>query len=507
MKKSLKIALACALALLMPIGCCAAPANAADSYPAAYTAPEPTISDRDASGAYDVSDAVTLSPGGDLTIRSAGTYILSGNYEGMLVVEAGEADKVQLVLENAAITSVNGPAIYVRSADKVFLTAAEGTVNEISDGPDYTLTDGDTTPDAAVFSKADLTVNGAGRLTINGSCKHALVSKDDLVITAKDLTVNAQNVGLSGKDSVMLAEAAVNITAGSDGVRSDNDTDTAKGFVSVADSTLSIVSGNDGIQAATVFTAQNADVNIVSGGGSSARSGGAEESYKGIKAGYAITIGGGTCRIDSLDDAIHTDGSILISDGMLTLLSQDDAIHANEKVTISGGTLSITAYEGIEGSYILISGGDITIASSGDGINAARKSSSLTPTVEISGGSVSVTMGAGDTDGIDSNGNIIISGGTISVNGQSAFDCDGSVSFTGGTVYVNGQQVSTIPNQMMGRGQGGFGGQGGFSGQGGFGGHGAFGGQEGDFGGGQGDFGGGRGGLGGFGGGRGGMRP
>jgi hypothetical protein len=504
MKKSLKIALVCALALLMPIGCCAAPANAADSYSAAYTAPEPTVSDRDASGAYDASEAVTLSPDGDLAIRSAGTYILSGNYKGMLVVEAGEEEKVQLVLENAAITNENGPAIYVRSADKVFLTAVEGTVNEISDGSDYTFTDGDTTPDAAVFSKADLTVNGAGRLTINGNCKHALVSKDDLVITAKDLSVNAKNVGLSGKDSVSFSEAAVSITAGSDGVRSDNDTDAAKGFVSAADSTLSIVSGNDGIQAATVFTAENAGVSIISGGGSSARSGSAEESCKGIKAGNAITIGSGTYRIDSLDDAIHTDGSILISDGVFTLLSPDDAIHANEKVTISGGTLSITAYEGIEGSYILISGGDITIASSGDGINAAHKSSSLTPTVEITGGTVSVTMGAGDTDGIDSNGNIIISGGTISVNGQSAFDCDGSVSFTGGTVYINGQQVSTIPNQMMGRGQGGPGGQGGF------GGHGAFGDQEGDFSGGpggRGDFGEGHGVQGDFGGGRRGMRP
>ena len=466
MKKSLKNTLVCALALLMPLGCTAAPASAAESLPAASVsseavqsaAPDAAVSDRDASGGYDVSAAVALSPDGDLTVRSAGTYILSGNYEGIIVVEAGDEDKVQLVLENAAITNENGPAFYVRSADKVFLTAAEGTVNVISDGADYSLAEENTTLDAAVFSRADLTVNGSGRLTINGNCKHAVVSKDDLVVTAKDLVVNAQNVGLNGKDSVTLSGAAVSITAGSDGVRAENDTDAGKGFVSVTDSTLTIVSGKDGIQAETVFAAENADISITSGGGSSAHSGSTGESFKGIKAGDDITISGGSCRIDSLDDAIHTDASILIGDGTFTLLSPDDGIHADEKVTISGGTLNITANEGIEGSCILISGGDITIAASGDGINAAHKSSALTPTVEITGGSVSVTMGAGDTDGIDSNGNIIISGGTISINGPSAFDYDGSASFTGGTIYINGQQVSAIPNQMMGRGQGGFGG-------------------------------------------------
>ncbi len=488
MKKSLKITLVSALALFTLVGCAAAPASSAENLSAAYSSTgtvltaalsasdlDTTVSNRDASGEYDASEAVALSPDGDLTITEAGTYILSGDYEGMIVVEVGEADKVQLVLANATITNENGPAVYVRSADKVFLTAAEGTVNVISDGSDYTLTDDDTTLDAAVFSRDDLTINGAGKLTIYGNYKHAVVSKDDLVITAKDLSVSAQNVGLNGKDSVRLSEASVSITAGSDGIRSDNGADADKGFVSVADSTLTIVSGKDGIQAETVFTAENATLSITSGGGSGARSGDASESYKGIKAGVLISIKGGVYAIDSLDDAIHTNGSILISDGAFTLRSRDDGVHANEKVEISGGTLNISAYEGIEATYILISGGDITITASDDGINAARKSSAYTPTVEITGGMVTITMGAGDTDGIDSNGNVIITGGTISISGNSAFDYDGTATFTGGTVYVNGHQVTTLPNQFMGGGfGGGFGGQGGFGGgpggQGGFGG-------------------------------------
>ena len=121
-------------------------------------AAEPVVTERDASGEYDAKAAVTLAPGGDLTITAAGVYILSGSYENqMITVRAGEEDKVQIVLNNAQIMNADGPAILVGSADKVFLTAAEGSENSISDGAGYTLNEGDTSVDAAVFSKADLT--------------------------------------------------------------------------------------------------------------------------------------------------------------------------------------------------------------------------------------------------------------------------------------------------------------------------------------------------------------
>ena len=370
MKNAMKNALALTLAVLMAV-CCLSPAVYAETSAA-------SVSARDASGDYDAASAVTLSPGDDLTITAAGTYILSGIYENqMIVVAVSKEDKIQLVLDNAELINANGPAIYVRSADKVFLTAVEGTVNTISDDAGYTLTDGDTTIDAAVFSKDDLTINGAGQLTINGKNKHAVVSKDDLVVTSKDLTINAVQTGLTGKESVTLSAAAVSILAGSDG--------------------------------------------------------------------------------------IHTEGSVLFESGSYNIQVRDDGIHADEKVEIVEGALNIIGAEGIESTYVLISGGDITIQATDDGINAARKSNVYAPTVEITGGTVAVTMGAGDTDGIDSNGDIIISGGIISVNGNSAFDYDGSASFAGGTVYVNGQQVTTLPNQMMG-GRAGRGGMGGFGG-------------------------------------------
>ena len=443
---------------------------------ATLSTPDTSVSKRDSSGEYDASVATTLYPADNLTISEAGIYILSGKYEGMILIEAGEDEKVQLVLKNATLTNEDGPAIYIRSADKVFITAVEGTVNTISDGSAYSLIDDDTALDAAVFSRDDLTINGTGELIINGNYKHAVVSKDDLIVTTKDLTVNAANVGLNGKDSVKLSDTTVSITAGSDGIRSESGTDADKGFVSVMDSAVTIVSGKDGIQAETSFTAENATVNITTGGDNT-RSIDATESYKGIKAGISIIIDSGSYQINALDDAIHTNGSLRISAGDFTLQSRDDGIHANVMIEISGGMINISAFEGLEATYILISGGDITIQASDDGINGARKSSLYTPTVEITGGTVTVTMSAGDTDGIDSNGNVIITGGTVSVNGNSAFDYDGSVTFTGGTVYVNGQQVSTLPNQMMGGRMGGFGG--GRGEQGSFGGHGWFGDQNG----------------------------
>ena len=339
------------------------------------TSTEPIASESETSNKNDNDADITLAPGDDLTITKAGVYSLAGIYEDqMLVVQAGEEDNVQIILNNAQISNSNGPAIFVRSAGKVSLTADDGSENSISDGSDYTLLEDEKSVDAAVFSTADLTIEGSGNLSITGNNKHAVVSKDNLVVTAKNLSVESVSSGLTGKDSVTLSDAEVTINAGTDG--------------------------------------------------------------------------------------IHSEGTVTVFGDSLTIQCGDDAIRANEKIDIAGGTVTLHAAEGIEATYVLIQSGDITIQASDDGINGAYKSDAYTPTVEITGGNLTVNMGAGDTDGIDSNGNLIITGGTISVNGSSAFDYDGTLTFTGGTVYVNGQQVTEIANQFMG-GMGGFGGHGG----------------------------------------------
>ena len=163
--------------------------------------------------------------------------------------------------------------------------------------------------------------------------------------------------------------------------------------------------------------------------------------------------------------------------------ADEDTIHATTTVQIDGGDLTLTGAECIEATSIQINEGTINITASDDGINAGQKSSQLSPVFEMNGGEVTITMGAGDTDGVDSNGDIYINGGTISISGQSTFDCDGNAVYNGGTIIENGKETNTITNQMMGgHGMGGFGGPGGTTpgGDGGFGGE--FG-DEGSFGG------------------------
>ena len=174
------------------------------------------------------------------------------------------------------------------------------------------------------------------------------------------------------------------------------------------------------------------------------------DSAKGIKAGTLLTIDGGKYDINSIDDGIHSNGNITINNGEFTIISKDDGIHGDGMIEINNGTFSITAAEGIEATYVKINDGTITISASDDGINAGNKSSAYSVKVEINGGNITINMGTGDTDGIDSNGDIIINGGTINVTAQSTFDYDGTGTINGGTVICNGQKVTTLPNQMMG---------------------------------------------------------
>ena len=367
------------------------------------------FTDRDLLQTADLSEAktITVSDGQEIEITEAGVYVLSGTASNATItVDAASEDKVQLVLSGLNVTNESSPVIYVKNADKVFVTTASGSENNLTVSGSFT-NDGDTKTDAVIYSKDDLVVNGLGTLSIISS-DNGISCKDDLKITGGTISFSVKGSAIEAKDSLSIADGTITVTESNDALHAENDDDQSKG---------------------------------------------------------SVYIGGGT----------------------LTLKASDDGIHAETIVQIDGGTLDITAAEGIEGTWVQVNGGTISIAASDDGINAANKSSSYSAKAEFNGGTTTIVMGQGDTDGVDSNGDIEINGGTVDVTGQSTFDCDGTGTINGGTVIVNGEQVDTLPNQMFG-GPGGMGGAGGFGGNENFGGRGNFGGND-NFGG-RGNFGG-----------------
>ena len=430
-----------------------------------------TFSDRDENGEYDDKvTSVDLETAVQTTFTAAGTYVLTGKLtDKMILIDAGENDKIQLVLDNVTLENSTGPAIYIRSADKVFLTLKEGTTNRLADGSGYTYTDGNTNVDGAIFSRADLTVNGSGNLTLVGNTKHGIVSKDDLVIASGTLTVTAANVGLNGKDCVKIGGATVTVNAGSDGIRSDNTEDATRGYVYLEGGVLNVTAGNDGTQAETVLKADNVTLTVKAGSGSGGYLYSSEESYKGLKAGSDIQIAGGLYTVDSQDDCLHSNNTVTISGGTLRLASGDDGVHADNDLSITGGNLTVSkSYEGLEASRIVISGGELSVTASDDGLNAAggndRSGMGGRPgmggfdngvgEIYISGGYLLVdALG----DGIDSNGSVSVSGGVTLVsgptnNGNGAFDYGRSASVTGGILVALGtsgmaQGFSSAENQ------------------------------------------------------------
>ncbi len=527
--------------------------------------------DRQSAASITLSGSTAQSNGSGVSINNAtvtiskeGCYLISGELEdGQIIVDAGDSDKVQLVLDNASIHCSTGSAILVRNADKVKVTLAADSENELSDGTEY-QTDDDN-PDAALFSKDDLVINGSGSLTVQGNYKHGIAGNDDLVITGGRLTVNSLSHALRGKDSVAILDGTFVLTSQKDGIQASNTEDSTKGWVQIDGGNFTIQSSGDGIQAETNLSIYDGSFTITSGGGAvngadhtenrgggfgrpggnrpdsansqtspempsqPAESGqtpsempsqpaeggqtpsempsqpaegeqsssGNESDYselifdpddfddtstddsdttvstKGIKAGNALLIQQGTFVIDSADDAIHSNYSVTIDGGSFQLSSGDDGIHAEAYLNINGGTTTIAeSYEGLEAAQIHISGGTTQVSSSDDGLNATGGSSfelvdgllvlkdiSSSDTeqtfggrggmfevedncdITISGGNLTVTTSNGD--GIDSNGSLNVSGGTVLVfgsssGGEGALDYTGSSSISGGTLVALG---------------------------------------------------------------------
>lgn len=427
------------------------------------------FSNKDTTYNYDESEATTIKDSEKaVKITAEGTYVVSGEHES-ITVSAPDTAKVRIILKNATVSNTSGPAIYIEKADKVFITAYKNTTNTLSDGTSYTGDFKDTNIDGAIFSKTDLTLNGEGTLNITGNCKCGAVSKDDLIICGLNLTVKSTGCALEGKDCVKIKDAAITVSSGGDGIRSTNTEKTNKGFVYIETGNIDITSGSDGIQAATVLKAANGNVKITAGGAADTKQnsgdrnmpgfGGKtqttddEESTKGLKAGSLIVIDEGSFEVSSKDDSFHSNGDIEINGGSFTAATGDDGFHADSNLIINGGSITVSrSYEGLEGQKVTVTGGNIDITASDDGINAASPSVSGSSTdgrpgnsdsnslITISGGYILVNASG---DGIDSNGNVAITGGTVLVsgptdNGNAAFDYNGEATVSGGTVILCG---------------------------------------------------------------------
>lgn len=434
-----------------------------------------------------------------ITITAAGVYVISGKLDnGQIVVDVQDKGTVRLVLNGVEINSADNAPIYVKNAGKTILTLQDGTENFISDGAKYVLEDASTDePNAAIFSKDSLTINGNGTVTVRGNYNNGITTKDDLKITGGNIKINSVDDGLMGRDMVAIKDGNIVIEAGGDGIKSSNDSDASKGLIAIEGGSFDIKSGKDGIQAETFLLINSGTFAITSGGGSanakvkandmgqgqrgnpdngtSATQNTAtnttttteEQSMKAMKASIDIAINGGTFNIDSADDAIHSNSNVAIAGGDFTITAGDDGIHADSSIVVEGGKINIAkSYEGIESATITISAGEIHIIASDDGINIAggndgsavngrpgqnNFSASSDNKLNISGGYVVVdSIG----DGLDSNGSIYMSGGTVLVSGPTAsmngsLDYDGVFEISGGVLIAAGSTgMAQVPSEQ-----------------------------------------------------------
>ncbi len=332
-----------------------------------------------------------------ISISSAGTYVFTGKYTGKIVIDADKSEEVRLVLDGFVIKNETGAAIVLGKADRFIISLVEGTENEVSDGSAH-WEDGN----GAIVCNSDLTLNGTGKLSVQGNYKDAIITKGDLRIIEGDYQLIATDSALRGNDSVSIFGGTYHLTSKKDSITSPNET----GCVYIEDGTFVINSEQDGIFAET-----------------------------------SIHIVNGSVNIDSFDDAIYSNDTVLIDNGDITISTDGNGIHSDKSLIIEQGKIDVRkSYEGLEALEIIIENGEISIVASDDGINASNKKAAGNAKIVINGGSIYVNA---QGDGLDANGDIIQNGGIVVVDGPSdsmngALDYDETYIMNGGSVIAVG---------------------------------------------------------------------
>ncbi len=312
--------------------------------------------------------------GSVLLIDAEGDYLLSGELNGRILIDAGKNDKVRLILNGLTVRSTDSTAIFALKADKVTITLAEGTQNSVISGTKL-LTEDDEELDAAIYSKADLVINGSGSLAVSSPKGHGILSKDDLRLISGSISVDAYEDGVRGRDAVQMYGGTLNIIANGDGIKSNNDEDEEKGYVSIDGGEVNISAGEDGIDAETSLQIRGGAVNVI-------------KSYEGLEAQHML-ISGGTVSIMASEDGLNAAGG------------------DNASAQIGWG-------RGFSGGHqsLLISGGVVTIDAGGDGIDSNG-------TIEFAGGEIYVSGPVSSRNGaLDSDSEMTLTGGVLLAAGS-----------------------------------------------------------------------------------------
>lgn len=365
------------------------------------------FTDREKSGSYKASEAVKITlnkttatvsgsgakaDGSTITITEEGVYIVSGTLEdGQIIVDASDSDKVQIVLDGVNINCETNAAIYVREADKVFITLAENSSNTLGGGNEYTQID-DNTVDGVIFSKSDLVCNGTGSLTIEADYKHGIVSKDDLVITGGTYKITAADNGITAKDQLKILDGSFDIDAANSAVKAKNTDDTELGNIYIA---------------------------------------------------------GGVFTVKAEQDGFHATGSIVVDDGTITVNSGDDGFHAELDTVIHGGTIFVEkSYEGLEGKRVVVNGGDITVNASNDGVNAANSGDDGANAANSGDGGVNAANSGDDGANTTNPGANAVGSGDDDSNAASSNNDSSAAVNSGDDGSISGEADGKEPPQM-----------------------------------------------------------
>ena len=428
----------------------------------------------------------------------------ASDYQVIVNTATTDTGKVDLFLNGVSLKSSDAP-IYVQNAEKTELHLVKGTTNSVEDGATrtktYTVNSGTDTTKAAIYAKDDLSIKGSGSLTVKANYNNGIHTSNDLKIkkSTGTLNVTAANCGLKGKASLTVNGGTITVNASKgDGIKSDEDDATAlaqgKGNVKIAGGNITITAGYDGISANNTVlitkgeTTEEPTIKITSGGGQTClgnstgggqggRPGGGmgfgmegnscapDSSMKGFKADSNIVIEAGKIEINSRDDGIHSDGDLTITGGFTTVKTDDDGIHAEQTLTIKGGTVEVTmAYEGMEAAYMNFEGGVTSVVTTDDAWNAAGANASSSTDgnnggrggpgfggggfggsdgskIKVTGGFHYLYVGTGDTDGMDSNGDIDMTGGVVVIECRMNGGMGGMVDSNGDTQISGGKML------------------------------------------------------------------